>query len=75
MTVRLNRDIMASINMNNAILGHMAPQQRSLYLQPQRKDRSYPCMGISADDGGGEDGGSAIERDGPGGGRGEDKEQ
>ncbi|KAF9919734.1 hypothetical protein FBU30_010601 [Linnemannia zychae] len=64
----LQRDIMVSINTNNATLEHMAHQQRSLYLQPKRKERGHPWMSISTDDGGNENGELAIERgDGPGG--------
>ncbi|KAF9922721.1 hypothetical protein FBU30_007142 [Linnemannia zychae] len=41
-------------NMNNAIKDHLMHQQRPLYLQPQRRDGTYPWMDITtASDGSG----------------------
>jgi hypothetical protein len=48
---------MASKNMNNAIKDHMVHQQRPLYLQPQRQDKTYPWMDSG---GGGGDGGEGA---------------
>ncbi|KAG0074082.1 hypothetical protein BGZ90_011042, partial [Linnemannia elongata] len=69
------RDVMASMNMNNAIKDHLIQQQRPLYLQPRRQDGSYPWIDASGGGngvGGGEAGPSeeAMENseDGAGGG-------
>src|SRR5689334_23187946 len=48
---------MAYKNMNNAIKDHMVHQQRPLYLQPQRQDKTYPWMDGG---GGGGDGGEGA---------------
>ncbi|KAG9071286.1 hypothetical protein KI688_005497 [Linnemannia hyalina] len=58
------RDVMASKNMNNAIKGHLIHQQRPLYLQPQRRDGTYPWMDVTTggDSGGG---GGGEGADGP----------
>ncbi|KAF9913475.1 hypothetical protein FBU30_003315, partial [Linnemannia zychae] len=43
--------------MNNAIKGHLMYQQRLLYLQPQRRDGTYPWVDVTtASNGGGGDG-------------------
>ncbi|KAF9545295.1 hypothetical protein EC957_011049, partial [Mortierella hygrophila] len=58
------RDVMASKNMNNAIKDHLIHQQRPLYLQPQRRDGTYPWMDVTTggDSGGG---GGGEGADGP----------
>ncbi|OAQ26935.1 hypothetical protein K457DRAFT_21758, partial [Linnemannia elongata AG-77] len=56
----LQRDVMASENMNNAIKGHLIHQQRPHYLQPRRQDGSYPWMDAAAGDGSGGGGGEAA---------------
>ncbi|KAG0097641.1 hypothetical protein BGZ93_002305 [Podila epicladia] len=41
---KLHRDTMAAHNMCNIVLEHLLHQRRPLYLQPRRKDGTYPWM-------------------------------